>query len=228
MQGYAASANYTRTRKLTILAVMSAVAYAIMAVGRIPLVPAAPFLNYDPADVVVAIAGFLFGPLSAAGVAAAVSLAEMLTVSDTGPIGFVMNVLSTGCFACTAALFYKRRRTLRSAVLGLVAACLATTAVMLLWNYLIVPLYQGIPRAAVAGMLLPAFLPFNLIKTGLNATLTLLAYKPLVRALRAGGLLLPSGEAAPSGTKNNLGVMLVAAVVLASLILVVLMLQGII
>ncbi len=37
-----------------VLFVLAAVAY---------LVPAAPFLNYDPADVVVAIAGFLYGPI---------------------------------------------------------------------------------------------------------------------------------------------------------------------
>lgn len=152
------------------------------------------------------------------------AVAETLTVSDTGPIGLLMNVLSTCSFVCPAAFIYKRNRTLRAAILGLASGCLAATSVMLLWNYLIVPLYQGIPREVVAGMLIPAFLPFNLIKTGLNATLTLIIYKPLVKALRAASLL-PATEDYPS-ERGYIGAMLLSGVVLASLTLVVLMLQG--
>ncbi len=73
-------------------------------------------------------------------------------------------------------------------------------------------------------MLIPAFLPFNLIKTGLNATLTLIIYKPLVKALRAASLL-PATEDYPS-ERGYIGAMLLSGVVLASLTLVVLMLQG--
>ena len=51
-------------------------------------------------------------------------------------------------------------------------------AVMLLWNYLIAPIYMGMPREAVAELLLPAFLPFNLIKGSINTAVTLLLYKP--------------------------------------------------
>lgn len=51
---------------------------------------------------------------------------------------------------------------------------------MLFWNYLIAPLYMGYSREAVAGLLLPAFLPFNLIKGCLNAAGTLLRRSALV------------------------------------------------
>ena len=72
-----------------------------------------------------------------------VSLIEMVTVSETGPIGCIMNILSTCCFACTAAFIYKKQHTMKGAITGLVAGCLLTTAVMLLWNYLITPIYMG-------------------------------------------------------------------------------------
>ena len=50
--------------------------------------------------------------------------------------------------------------------------------VMLFWNYLIAPVYMGCSRQAVAELLLPVFLPFNLIKGGLNTAGTALLYRP--------------------------------------------------
>ena len=63
---------------------------------------------------------------------------------------------------------------------------------MLLWNYLITPLYMGYPREAVAELLLPAFLPFNLLKSGLNSGITFLLYK------RLSGLVHRQPKAAPT------------------------------
>ena len=48
------------------------------------------------------------------------------------------------------------------------------------------------PREAVAELLIPYFLPFNLGKNGVNAVLTLLIYKPVVRGLRKAKLLAPT------------------------------------
>ena len=61
--------------------------------------------------------------------------------------------------------------------------------VMLFWNYLITPVYMGYPREAVVELLIPVFLPFNLIKGGLNAALTMILYKPVVIALRRAHLI---------------------------------------
>ena len=70
-----------------------------------------------------------------------------------------MNILSTCAFACTASAIYRKKRTLAGAVAGLAAGCAVMVSAMLLWNYLITPLYMGYPREAVAELLLPAFLP---------------------------------------------------------------------
>ena len=91
----------SNTKKLTTLAMLAALAYLIMVVGRIPMVL---FLSYDPKDVIIAIGGFLFGPLEAFAISFVVSLIEMFTVSDTGIIGAVINFVSTSSFACTAAI----------------------------------------------------------------------------------------------------------------------------
>lgn len=151
----------------------------------------AGFLTLDVKDTIIAISGFIFGPLSAALVAIVVAAVEMVTISATGLIGLVMNILSSCCFACVAAFIYKRKHTLKGAITGLIVGCLAATAVMLLWNVLITPLYLNQPREAVIGMLIPTLLPFNLGKYILNAAITMLIYKPIVTALRKANLLAP-------------------------------------
>ena len=178
-----------RTKKLTILAMLAALSYVVMFVGRIPMVM---FLKYDPKDVIITIGGFIYGPMASAAISIVVSLVEMFTASDTGFYGLIMNIVSTCSFACTASFIYKKKHTLFGAVIGLVAGWLFSTAVMLLWNYFITPYYMGQPQEAVAAMLLPVFLPFNLRKGGLNAAITMLLYKPVVRTLRKMNLIEPS------------------------------------
>lgn len=170
-----------RTRKLTTVGMLCALAYIAVAFGRIPLVL---FLKYDPKDVIIAVGGLLFGPLTSFAMAFLVSLIEMLTISDKGLLGFLMNVLSSSSFACTAAVIYRKKRSFSGAVTGLLCGCLGMAAVMLLWNYFIAPIYMGMPRDEVAKLLLPAFLPFNLIKGGINTAVTLLLYRPAVMRLQ--------------------------------------------
>jgi len=221
---YATTANYSKTRKITVLAAFAAVAAVLAMVVQIPVVL---FLNYEPKDVVITFAGFLFGPMAVFALSLVVSFIEMVTVSNTGPIGFLMNVMSTCAFACTAAYVYKKRQTIKGAVSGLILGILLATAAMLQWNYIITPIYMGVPREVVVGMLLPVILPFNLIKGGLNAALTLLLYKPLTGALRASRMLPEREEGEVSAQKWGLGVFLVSGLVLASCAMVILIFQGI-
>ena len=207
------------------IAMMCAFAYVIMLVARIPVVL---FLKYEPKDVIITIGGFIFGPFTSFLISIVVAFIEMITVSETGIIGFIMNVLSTCCFACTAAYFYKKKHTISGAVLGLVIGIFITTGVMLLWNYFIAPFYMGYPREAIAELLLPASLPFNLLKGGLNTALTLLLYKPIVGALRKSNMIAFSS--APTQTLNKgkrIGVTLIAILLLVTCILFVLILRGV-
>ncbi|MCL1828611.1 MAG: ECF transporter S component [Oscillospiraceae bacterium] len=218
------AAKRPNVRKLTTLALLAAIAYVIMVVGRVPIVM---FLKYDPKDVIIAVAGFIFGPLSAFFVSVVVSFAEMITVSDTGPWGFLMNVISTCAFVCPAAYIYKRKTGIKSAITGLVAGGLLTVIVMMLWNYLITPIYLGFPRQAVAELLLPVFLPFNALKVGLNGTLTILLYKPVVKSLRR--LRLVEATARGTGAGGvKFGVIIITFAVFVTLIVLALVMKGII
>lgn len=212
-----------RTKKLTALSMLSALAYIVMLAGRIPVVL---FLKYDPSDVIITIGGFLYGPIAAFAMSTAVSFVEMITVSGTGPIGFVMNMIQTCAFAGTAAFIYKSKRTITRAIIGLIVGWLLTTAVMLLWNYFITPIYMGLPREAVAELLIPAFLPFNLLKGGLNAAITMLLYKPLKSALYKAHLISASEETTVSKGKINIGVILVSFFLIITCVLLILVFQG--
>ena len=181
------------------------------------------FLSFDLKDVVIVIGGFLYGPLAAAIIAGIVSLVEMVTVSTTGAIGLLMNVLASCSFACIAAVIYAIRRDMKGAIFGLLLGVLCMTGVMLLWNWLITPLYMKVDRSVVVGMLVPVFLPFNLVKGGINATLALLLYKPIVTALRKAHLV-PEGNA-PRQTKWS--VLIASLVLLATFVLLALVLMGI-
>lgn len=210
------------TKKMVLIAMLAAVSYMTVALIRIPVVL---FLSYEPKDVVITIAGFLLGPMASLVISAVVSLIEMVTISSTGPIGCIMNILSSVCFACTASFVYKHKHTLRGAIAGLISGSVVMVVVMLLWNYLVTPLYMGVERDDVAGLLVPAFLPFNLLKAGFNSALTLGLYKPLSGALRRTGLI-ESRSTAPGKSKS--GIYLLAAVLLITCTLLLLVLRGII
>ncbi len=206
-------------KKLVLMAMLAAMAYMIMTLVRIPIVL---FLKYEPKDVIITIGGFLLGPMTSFIVSLVVSLIEMVTVSETGPIGCLMNLLSTCSFACTAAFIYKRQHTLKGAGIGLAAGSVFMVGIMLLWNWLISPLYMGVERSAVEALLLPAFLPFNLLKAGLNSALTLGLYKPVATALRKTGLVETGNRTGAS----KIGIYLFAAGLLITCILLLLVFQG--
>lgn len=210
-----------KLKKLILIAMIAAIAFITVSLIRIPVVL---FLSYEPKDVIITIGGFLLGPLASFICSFLVSLLEMLTISDTGPIGAVMNLISTCSFACTAAIIYKKKRSLSGAIVGLAAGSVAMIGIMLLWNYLITPLYMGVPREQLAGMLVPVFLPFNALKAGFNTALTLTFYKPIVTALRKTGLVEKS---ALQPRPSKIGIYLFAGLLLATCILALLVLRGI-
>ena len=216
----------TNVRVLTSLAMLTAIAYVVMILSK-SLPQVSGFLQLDLKDTIICIGGFVYGPLAAAVISIVVAVVEMFTYSDTGPIGCIMNMLATVSFCCTASYVYKKIHTKKGAVIGLSLAVVALVAVMLLWNYLITPLYMtGFSRADIAAMLPTIFLPFNLVKGGLNMAVILLLYKPVVTALRKAKLVPPS-QTIVTGGKINAGFLLFALALLATFVTLALVLMGI-
>lgn len=213
-------------RSITSMAMLTAIAYVVMLLSKM-LPQVYGFLQLDVKDTVICVGGFVFGPLAAAIISIVVATVEMFTASDTGPIGWIMNILATASFCCTASYVYKKRHTRKGAVIGLTLGVVVLTAVMLLWNYLITPIYQKIPREVVAAMLPTVFLPFNVVKGGLNMALSLVLYKPVVTALRKARLIPESHAPAQNTGKVNAGFLLFSLALLATFVTIALVLMGI-
>ena len=215
------------TKQLVTLAMLSAIAYAVMFMSKaLPSVNG--FLDFDFKDVIICVGGFIYGPLAAALMSILVAFIELVTISSTGLWGFLMNCLATCAFCCTACYVYKKRHTQRGAVLGLALGVVCLVVVMLLWNFLITPIYTGYPREVVTAMLLPVFLPFNLAKGGMNMAVTLLLYKPIVTALRRAKLAPPSHSQGQPGKKGSAGSLLFSAALLATFVTLALVQMGVI
>lgn len=176
-----------RARYVACVGMLSAVCYVVTLVCQL-IPPVQGFLSFDLKDAVAVMGAFIFGPIAGLALALAPSLLEFLTYSGTGPIGLLMNVLSTAAFVLPAALVYKHNKTRKNAVIGMVIGVIVMTITMLLWNYIVTPGYMEVPRDVVVSMLAPVFLPFNLAKGAANTVLCLLLYKPVVGALRRAGL----------------------------------------
>ncbi|MCL2036633.1 MAG: ECF transporter S component [Oscillospiraceae bacterium] len=193
-------AQTNKTKTIATMGMLCAIAYVLMYVTRpIPNIVAFPPLGYDPKDIIILLGGFLYGPLHALLISVVVSLLEMVTVSTTGIIGCAMNIVSTGAFVCTASFIYRKRKTLGGAVIGLTVGVIMVTIVMTLWNYILTPFFisnENFPvaaaREAVVKMLLPIFIPFNLFKSGINAVLAMMMFKPVTLALCKANLIEPA------------------------------------
>ena len=160
------------------------------------------FLTFDIKDAVMTIGALYLGPLAGLAMSAVTSLLEMFTISQTGIDGMIMNFVGSATYTVVAALIYTYRKSLKNAVLGLVAATLSMTAVMLAANLIITPGFKGVPVEAVIAMIPTLLLPFNLLKGILNAALVMLLYKPVTTAMRATRLAV--GEQHKGTNKNTI------------------------
>ena len=177
--------NKMNTAKLVKMALLAGVSCVLMLLIRIPF-PPAPFLVYDPADIPIYITTFAFGPVSGLIITVVVSFIQAFVLGGDAVYGFVMHVLATGLFAIIAGGLYRHKKSKKEAVIALIAGVLAMTAMMCVANYFITSLYMGVPRSAVASMLVPVIIPFNLMKGGINALVTFLVYKRISPFLHRG------------------------------------------
>jgi len=175
---------------LTASAMLCALAVVLVYLIHFPLLPAAPFLEYDPADVPIFFASILFGPWWALAMTAVTAVVQGLTVSaQSGVIGIVMHFVATGSFAVVSGLisggFRKNsaRPSVSRTLLSFAAGVLTMTAVMAGMNLLLTPIFMNTPVQVVLEMLIPVIIPFNLLKAGINATVAFLLWLALRRPL---------------------------------------------
>lgn len=214
------------TEKYIGIAIFSALSVIVALVCNV-IPPIAGFLSLDAKDAIIAIASFIYGPVSAVAISLIAAFIELVTFSTTGWYGFVMNFASSAVFSITASLIYRKRRNINGALISFFGAVIMATGVMLLLNIFVTPLYLvsylGMPseiaKSEVMGMLPSILLPFNLAKALMNSAIAMFLYKPLATALKR-TRLLAGGEGGMKFNRNSViivtvgGAALIASVVI--------------
>ena len=161
-----------RVKRLVFIALFAALAYA----STLIIHPKVLFLTSDVKDTVITLAAMSFGPLAGVIISFLTALIELVTISETGIYGFVMNFCGSAVFSVTASLIYKHKKTFVGGIIGLVAAVFSMTAAMLLANILVTPYFMKSSTEEVIKMIPTVLLPFNFLKALTNAAFVIGLY----------------------------------------------------
>ncbi|MUV39242.1 Riboflavin transporter FmnP [Lentibacillus sp. JNUCC-1] len=160
----------TKLLKMIILALLGTVSLALIFLNfPLPMLP--PFLKVDFSDVPALIASFIFSPLAGVVVIAIKNVLYLL-FGFGEPVGVAANFLAGVMFVLPVSLLYKRYKTTKSIVSGLVTGTIIMAIGMSVLNYFVLlPIYamfMGMEEfssiEAVRQVVVIGVLPFNIIK----------------------------------------------------------------
>ena len=166
------------TKSIAMYALFVALSMAVSFV-EFPIVPGVEWLKYDPSGIVSLVAGFAYGPVAAV----IVSVLGFLPHLFTNPWGTLMAVLVALALSVPAALIYRRNKTRKGAVIGIIVGAIAALAMAIVGNIIVTPFYAHMTTAQVVALIVPALLPFNALKFTIHGVVTFLIYKPISNLL---------------------------------------------
>ena len=199
-------------RKISVTAMFSAVAFLCTFIFRFKVM----FLTFDLKDAIISIVSLLFGPLYGIFSAGIVAFFELISFSETGIYGMLMNFISSATFALTCGIIYRYKRSFFGAILAVSLSVVTVTSVMMVANIFITPYYMGVKTSEVITLLPKLLFPFNICKSLINAASVLIIYKPITNALKRTGLI--------NKTKDNKSIFSIKSVVLIIVSLVIIIL----
>ena len=186
-----------KTKKLVMAALLHALAAILMVLDfNVPLAPG--FIKFDFSDFPVLIGGFVFGPLTGVLIAfLKIVLNHLFKPTTTMFVGEASNFLLSVCYMGVACLFYRKHRTKKGAVIGMVLATVTTSLFAIASNILVMfPMYAklfGMSMEQIVGMVsavnpfvkdvttmvIASLVPFNLFKYGVISLITFISYKKI-------------------------------------------------
>ena len=188
-------------RYMTVTAMLSAVAFALMFFEfSIPfLVPS--FIQMDLSELPALIGAFAMGPWYGVIICLIKNLIHLL-ITTTGGVGELSNFILGAAFVLPAGLIYQRKKTKKNAVIGSVLGAVFMALLSVASNYFIVyPVYTAfLPMDTILAMyqeILPSAdtllkcliifnMPFTFVKGMLSVIITLLIYKhisPIIKGV---------------------------------------------
>jgi len=193
-----AATQRARTHRLTVTAMLSAVAFILMFIEfPIPsLIPS--FVKMDISDLPELLAAFSLGPWYGVMVTLLKNLLHIVFKGTSSAyVGEVCNFSLGAVFSLIAGFVYRKKKTRSGALIGSVAGAAAMALVSVPLNFFIVyPAYEvfyHMPMDAIIGMyqaILPSAdslikclvifnMPFTFVKGMLDVAICFLIYKPL-------------------------------------------------
>jgi len=191
-------------RTLAQIGMLSAIAVVLM-LFEIPLPFAPAFYKIDLSEVPVLIGCFAMGPLAGAAIELVKILLNLaINGTLTAGVGEMANLL-IGCALCVpAGIIYKRNRTRKGALVGMVSGTLFMTLIGCFLNaYILLPAYAKafeMPIDSLVAMgtavngsitnlmtfVLLAVAPFNLLKGVVVSLIVFLIYKKIAPVFKTG------------------------------------------
>lgn len=186
-----------KTKKLVMAALLGALAAILMVLDfNVPLAPG--FIKFDFSDFPVLIGGFVFGPVTGVLIAfLKIVLNLLFKPTTTMFVGEASNFLLSVCYMGVACLYYRKHRTKKGAVIGMVLATVTTSLFAIASNILVMfPMYAklfGMSMEQIVGMVsavnpfvkdvttmvIASLVPFNLFKYGVISIITFVSYKKI-------------------------------------------------
>ena len=184
-------------KALVKIGMLSAVAIILM-LYEIPLPFAPSFYEIDFSEVPVMVGAFAMGPLAGALIELVkILLNFVFTGTDTGGVGELANFI-IGCSLCVpAGLIYRRNRTRKTALIGMITGTVAMTVLGCIINaFVLLPTFATVfsmpvdelvamgtavnPHiTSLSTFVIFAVAPFNLLKGVLVSLLVFLIYKKI-------------------------------------------------
>ncbi|MGX4600722.1 ECF transporter S component [Faecalimicrobium sp. JNUCC 81] len=163
------------------VALLSAIAFILMYID-FPVIPMFPWLKIDLSEVPVLMGAFAFGP----GIGIVIEFIKNLLIvvmkgSQTGLVGEAANFIVGIAMVVPAAMIYKRNKTKRNAIIGMIVGILVMEVVGIVANvYFLLPAYgMQMSPADLMQYVTVGLLPFNGIKGILISIATYMLYKKL-------------------------------------------------
>lgn len=167
------------------IGILSAIAFILM-MFEFPIIPAFPWLKIDLSDMPALMGAFAFGPLAGVIIELLKNILNILLMGTaTGGVGEFANFLIGISFIVPAAIVYKKFRTRKSAILGMLLGTVSIIVIGILANvFILLPLYgMHMDSKQLMAYILVGLIPINGLKAIINSVITLVLYKRLSKSI---------------------------------------------
>lgn len=189
----------SKIRRMTVASLFGAIAFLLM-IPSVGIAAISPFAEFDLSALPELIGGYVLGPIGAVYIIIVKLLLKLLFKGTTSMFtGELQNLILSLCYVLPAIIYYRKRRTKKDAIIGLVLGSIISIIVAVFTNlYLIFPAYiklstngltwEGIIGACTAAnplitnvptLVAFSIIPFNVISRVGSSVIAMLIYKKI-------------------------------------------------